>query len=60
MENVGNEVVEKIVRLDNYGRKTVQIVRMEKVNTSGEVTSQSLWSRYDRHFLGITRHNALS
>jgi len=24
------------------------------------VTSQSLWSRYDRHFVGIVRHNALS
>jgi len=22
----------------------------------GEVTSQSLWSRYDRHFVGITRY----
>ena len=28
--------------------------------TQGEVTSQSVWSRYDRHFVGITRHNALS
>ena len=28
--------------------------------TQGEVTSQSPWSRYDRHFVGITRHNALS
>ena len=26
----------------------------------GEVTSQSLWSRYDRHFVGITRYDALS
>jgi len=24
--------------------------------TQGEVTSQNLWSRYDRHFVGITRH----
>jgi len=24
--------------------------------TQGEVTSQSLWSRYDRHFVAITRH----
>ena len=24
------------------------------------MTSQSLWSRYDRHFLGITRYTALS
>jgi len=28
--------------------------------TQGEVTSQSLWSRYDHHFVGITRHDALS
>ena len=30
--------------------------------TQGEVMSQSLWSRYDRHFLdiGLTRYNALS
>ena len=26
----------------------------------GEVTSQSLWSRYDCYFVGITRYNALS
>ena len=24
--------------------------------TQGEATSQNLWSRYDRHFVGITRH----
>jgi len=28
--------------------------------TQGEVTSQSLWSWYGRHFVCITRHNALS
>jgi len=28
--------------------------------TQGEVTPQSLWSRYDRHFVGITRYDALS
>ena len=26
----------------------------------GEVTSQNLWPRYDRHFVGITWHNAWS
>ena len=26
----------------------------------GEVTSQSLWLRYDRHFVGKTRKNELS
>ena len=55
-----SEVVEKkFVGLDNYGRKMAQIVGMEKVNTQGEVTSQSLWSRYYHHFVGITRYNAL-
>jgi len=29
-------------------------------NTQGEVTSQSLWLQYDRHFVGITRYNAFS
>ena len=28
--------------------------------TSGEVTSQNLWPRYDRHFVGIARHNVWS
>jgi len=37
--------------------KLVNSINIE--NTLGEVTSQSLWSRYDRHFLGITRHIAL-
>ena len=26
----------------------------------GEVTSQHLWPRYDRHFVGITCHNVRS
>ena len=26
----------------------------------GEVTAQSVWSRYDHHFLGMTRYNMLS
>jgi len=29
-------------------------------NTQGEVTSQYLWSRYDRHFVGKTWHNVWS
>ena len=28
--------------------------------TQGEMTSQNLWSGYDRHFVGITWHNAWS
>jgi len=34
-------------------------IRLRLANTYGEVTSQSLWSRYDRHFVGITRYTAL-
>ena len=26
----------------------------------GEVTSQSVWSQYGRHFVDVTRHNAFS
>jgi len=29
-------------------------------NTQVEMMSQSLWPRCDRHFVGITRHDALS
>jgi len=29
-------------------------------NTYGEMTSQSLWSRYAGYFVGMTRHNASS
>ena len=29
-------------------------------DTLSEVTLQSLWSRYDRHFVGIARYSALS
>jgi len=28
--------------------------------TQDEMTSQNLWSRYVRHFVGVTWHNALS
>ena len=28
--------------------------------TQGEVTSQYLWPRYERHFVGITWHNVWS
>jgi len=33
---------------------------LKSAYTWGEVTSQGLWSRYDRHFVGVTRRNALS
>ena len=28
--------------------------------TKGEMTSQNLWPRYDRHFVGVTWHNVWS
>jgi len=31
-----------------------------EANTQGEVTSQNLWSRYDRHVVGITWHGVWS
>jgi len=31
----------------------------QRIYTWGELTSQSLWSRYARHFVGITRYNVL-
>ena len=34
-------------------------VQMFSHYTEGEVTSQSLWSRYDRHFVGITRYKCV-
>ena len=38
----------------------IHTIELKPYNTQGEVTSQSLWSRQNRHFAGITRHNALS
>jgi len=35
-------------------------VQVWAVNTLGELTLQNLWSRYVRHFVGITWHNGLS
>jgi len=33
---------------------------LQETNTQGEMTSQSLLSRHDRHFVGITWHNMWS
>ena len=33
---------------------------LSELNTQGEVTSQSLWSRYDRHFVGVAWHSVWS
>jgi len=40
--------------------QTVQTSVLTKMMyTEGKVTSQSLWSRYDRHFMGMTWHSWL-
>jgi len=31
-----------------------------RLGSQGEVTSHTLWSPYDRHFVGVTRYNALT
>ena len=42
------------------GPRTESLYTQYVAYTFSEVTSRSLWSRYDRHFLSITRYNALS
>ena len=52
--------------LQNGGKKSTGIdieqnyVIVTLCNTQREVTSHNLWSRYDRHIVGITRHNVCS
>jgi len=43
-------------------KKTIKIYLKSKKTTytQGEMTSQNLWSRYDRQFVGITRNNAFN
>jgi len=55
------EVGQYVVTLDFCARPINVFAYLVKLGRLyGEVTSQNLWSRYDRHFVGITRHNALS
>ena len=65
----------RVVEFNSYSTTCADFVRVRSVSgpcrvrvvefsfkclcTYGEVTSPSLWSQYDRHFVGITRHNAL-
>ena len=48
-----------LISLDGITPCWLRALTRRFVYTRGEVTSQSLWSRYDRRFVGITRHNAL-
>ena len=45
--------------LDSKGYGIATPIGSDLRYTQVEVTSQSLWSRYDRPFVGITRHDAL-
>ena len=47
-------LLQKIIKFTQVGEHgfLVNVYRR-----TGEVTSRSLWSRYDCHFVGITRHN---
>jgi len=45
---------------DRQTRLSQYSATLSKRNTQGEVTSRNLWSRYDRHFVAITRYNLWS
>jgi len=42
------------MKVERNTAKEVADFRRLLCNTQGEVTSQNLWPRYDRHFVGIT------
>jgi len=45
---------------DNTTPQTQTPARRRTRYTQGEMTSQNLWPRHDRHFVGITWHNVWS
>jgi len=51
---------ERIRQFSRHSSSAIHNLSVQHSNSCGEVTPQSLQSRYDRHFVGITRHNALS
>jgi len=60
MERQSNNKERKFVTLARHRNARIRPLFLLLLYSQGEVTSHSLWSRYDRHFVGITRHNALS
>jgi len=44
----------------NWHRYGTKLRHCDAMYTWGEVTSQNLWPRYGRHFVGITWHNVRS
>ena len=57
-----NQVARKFIRIYASCLKIKEVLDVLNfvLYTEGDVTSQGLWSQYDRHFVGITRYNALS
>jgi len=53
---------ERIRQFSRHTPSAIHNLSVQHSNSWGDVTPQSLQSRYDRHFVGITRHrpNALS
>jgi len=47
-------------RAEHNKLNTFDAFAARSLYTQDEMTSRSLWSRYDRHFVGISRYNALS
>jgi len=59
-EEKESAAVRKICRKGLPGLSHIHKLCAQWKYTGGVVASRSLWSRYDRHLVGITRYNALS
>ena len=51
---------DELQRYNEVQHKRKMLLKSAVAYTQGKVTSQTLWSQYDGHFVGITRHNAFS
>ena len=51
---------DRLVPISPFFFFSIIVQRFVAANKYGEVTSQNLWPRYDRHFVGITWHNVTS
>jgi len=64
--NIAESVATEVLPYSGVKRDRTEGNVLESLDQSAvsklasEVTSQSLWSRYNRHFVGITRFNVLS
>jgi len=55
-----SNIIDSLSVYHSFTESTCGTARRDDAYAQGKVTSQSLWSGYDRHFVGIARHNALS